>query len=446
MVGTGPAYWVVVLGPEKLGRLLGYIMGWSTVACWFFISAVCNLFLAQLIVALAQATHPDYVSTDWHVYLVYAALAINAFMVCLPKAHKFVGWCLSASVVFINAAALFIFIALLVKASPKQSARKVFVDIVNETGWGSNVVVFFLSILPGIASVGGIDSATHLADEMDDPGRQIPIVMMGSASLSFLVGIPSIIIYLFCTVDQAALLTPVGGQPIIQLFRDSFESTALTITATLCIIISFAVANWAALTSWSRLYWSFSRDGGLPFSSFTAKLSKHEAIPVNALLVCTVLNLLIGLLQLGASTALNALLGGASLCGKSSWALCFAMLFWRGRDSLRQDRWLNLGKLGLPIDIIAFTWSIWVCVWLSFPLYIPVTPRSMNYASVVFAGICAISAGYYFLVYSKKKVLPAMLHRHETTPATQERGDTAQGGDTAKEGGDTAQGGGDIEK
>lgn len=383
-------------------------MGWSTVACWFFISSVTSLFLAQMITALAATTHANYVIKDWHTYLVYVGACLSAYVFALPKTHRIIGWSLTASVIFINGSAIFIFIALLVKANPKPSARTVFVDIVNETGWSSNVVVFFLSILPGVAAVGGIDSATHLADEMDNPGKQIPQVMIGSALLSVLTGIPSIIIYLFCTVDQAALLTPIGGQPVIQLFHDAYNSTALTVISTLCIIITLIFANFAALTSWSRLYWSFSRDNGLPFSSFTAKLSKSESIPVNALTVCTALNILIGLLQIGASTALNALLGAASLCGKSSWALCFAMLFWRGRDALDKDRWLNLGRYGLAVDIIAFIWAIWVCVWVSFPLYIPVTAQSMNYASVVFAGICVISAGYYIFVFSKRDHLTAV--------------------------------------
>lgn len=187
--------------------------------------------------------------------------------------------------------------------------------------------------------------------------------------------------------------------------NDSFRSQGLTITATIALIVSFTIGGWAAFVSWSRLYWSFSRDGGLPFSNFTAKLSGEDAIPVNALTVCTGLNLAIGLLQLGASTALNALLGGASLCGKSSWALCFILLFWRGRDALDNDRWLNLGKFGYLIDGLAMLWAIWVCVWISFPLYIPVTPRSMNYASVVFAGIVLISVIYYVFGFSKRKIL-----------------------------------------
>lgn len=194
-------------------------MGWSTTACWFFISAVSNLFNAQIILALVQITHPEYNPKDWHIYLVYCASVLNAYIINLPKCYKLMGYSLQAAVVLINGSALFIFIALLVRVTPKRSAHEVFVKIVNETGWDSNVVVFFLSILPGVAAVGGIDSAPHLTDEVDTPRKQIPQVMIGSALLSFCVGIPSILVYLFCTTDPEALLTPVGGQPIIQLFQ-----------------------------------------------------------------------------------------------------------------------------------------------------------------------------------------------------------------------------------
>ena len=310
---------------------------------------------------------------------------------------------MTASVFIVNGSAVLIFVSLLVRANPKPSAASVFVDVVNETGWDSTVVVFFLSILPGVAGVGALDSATHLADEMERPEKQIPQVMIGSALLSYFVGLPSILVYLFCITNPDGILEPVGGQPLIQLFYDAYNSEALSIIATVCVIIVFSIAGWAALTSWSRLYWSFSRDNGFPFSKFTARLSSSDSLPLNALYVNTFLVLAIGLVELGSSTALNALLGGASLCGKVSWGLSVALKLSKGRDALSADRWLNLGRVGYVIDVVSVIWAVWVCLWISFPLYLPVTPSSMNYASVVFAGVAALSIVYYFTGYKPRK-------------------------------------------
>ncbi|PGG96979.1 hypothetical protein AJ79_09386 [Helicocarpus griseus UAMH5409] len=396
---SGPAHWAVVLGPKRASRILGYVLGWLTNACWYFISAASFLMIAQIMQAMIAAAEPSYTPQMWHAYLLYSAFIIIAFLANLPRVYKVVPWFLSGSVFVIIGTALFILISLLARAHPKQTAKAVFVEVVNETGWDSDVVVFFLSILPGIAAVGGLDSALHMTEEVAYPSKQIPQVMIGSALLSFITGVPSILIYLFCNTNPEALLDPVGGQPLIQLFFDVYRSKALSVVASVGIIIGFYMSSMAAFTSWNRLYWSFSRDGGFPFSKFTAKLSSSDNIPINALYVNTVLLIGLGAVQIGSTTALNALLGGASLCGKSSFGLCIVLLLWRGRDVLDENRWLNLGRYGLVVDIVAVIWVAWMCIWISFPLYIPVTASSMNYASIIFAGIVFIGTVYYFLGY-----------------------------------------------
>jgi predicted AAA+ superfamily ATPase len=46
----------------------------------------------------------------------------------------------------------------------------------------------------------------------------------------------------------------------------------------------------------------------------------------------------LGELQLGPTTALNALLEGASLYGKSSFVIATLVLLWRSRDALPKGR------------------------------------------------------------------------------------------------------------
>ncbi|KAL4926786.1 amino acid/polyamine transporter I [Aspergillus undulatus] len=401
---SGPAFWITFLGPTRGARLLGYIIGWLTNACWWCITAASSLFPAQMIIALADATTPSYEPKVWHTYLVYLAFVTNAFLVNLPRVIKVISWSLSASVVIINGSALFILISLLIRTNPKQSAEIVFKEVVNKTGWDSNVVVFFLTLLPGAACVGGLDSATHLADEVEQPSKRIPQVMIGSALLNFAGGFISIIILLFCNTDPQSLLKPVGGQPLFQLFFNAYNSRPLSIAACVCCIFSFNLANWAAMTSWNRLYWSFSRQGGFPFSKFSAKLSSSGHLPLNALYINTVLAAAVGALQLGSSTAMNALLGGASLCGKMSFAMCLVALLWRGCDALPKDRWLNLGKWGLFIDYVALLWVLWVSVWVCFPVYVPVTASSMNYAAGIFVAVSLVSLGYYFAAGSRAEM------------------------------------------
>jgi choline transport protein len=69
-----------------------------------------------------------------------------------------------------------------------------------------------------------------------------------------------------------------------------------------------------------------------------------------------------------------------------------------------------LGRLGYVVDWIGLILMAWICVWTSFPLYIPVTATSMNYASAVFRVVVCISAMFYVFSYRYR------LNRFEPRP------------------------------
>ncbi|BAE62222.1 unnamed protein product [Aspergillus oryzae RIB40] len=363
------------VGPQKYNRLR---------ATFLILMAVVEVSIHQ------YSSH----SKPWHHFLVYVGVCINALVVNLPKVMD---WSLSASLVFINGATLFVLITLPVRANPKQSATAVFVSVANNSGWGSAAVVFFLNVLPGLASLGTCDAATHMSEELELPTRDVPWVMVRSALLSYLVAIPTMTIFLFCIVNPEAMFSPVGGQPLIQLVSDGHASRMLTAIPSALIVVGFAIGSWEALISWSRLYWSFSRTNGFPFSNFTERTT--DGVPVNALILGTALTIVIGAIQLGSTTALNAVLGGASLCSGFSWIIVLSFRVWRGNDALDPQRWLNLGKWGRSLSGFAILWNMWMITWASFPLLLPVTLSSMNWSSLVTVGVVVISFVYYILFY-----------------------------------------------
>lgn len=227
--------------------------------------------------------------------------------------------------------------------------------------------------------------------------------MMGAAVLSAVAAFIMAIVDSFCTVNTVNLLTPYGRQPIIQLVFDGLRSPSLATVACILIIISIYFACVAAFTSWNRLYWSFAREGGLPFPRTMSKLCSKDAIPVNSLVVNLVLTLGLGSIQLGSPTALNALTESAIICITTTYSLALSLLLWRGRSYLKPDRWLNLGRFGVVVDSVALIWCIFISIWLCFPLYLPVTTAYMNWACVVFVGLMMVSVGYWFLFRSKIK-------------------------------------------
>lgn len=280
-------------------------MGWLTNSGWFFITAACLLYTAQLTMALVGAANPGFVIKSWQTYLVYCAYALICLAINLPRVFKTVKYMLKAVSFVVNGTAIWLLVALLVRAHPKQSAHTVFIQYVNESGWSSDGAVFFLALLPAYASLSGFDNATHLTDEVNSPTKTIPQVIIGAFAMSYFTGLPMIVVYQFCNVDPDSLLDPVGGQPMIQLMLNAFHSLPLTIVTSSVIIYSFFVAAAASLITWSRLYWSFSREGALPFSGTMSKLTSLDSLPVNALCWNTFLVIAIGAISIGSSTAVS---------------------------------------------------------------------------------------------------------------------------------------------
>ncbi|OAR03623.1 hypothetical protein LLEC1_04777 [Akanthomyces lecanii] len=402
---SGPAYWAITLASPKYARSVGYIMGWLTNAGWFFVSSASTLYPAQLTMGLVEAAYPDFPAKSWQTYLVYVCFALLYLFFNLPVIFRSVNWLLRIVVFAVNGTAIYLLIALLVRTQHKQTARFVFVEYANESGWASDGFVFFLALLPAVGCLSAFDNATHLTDELENPQKQVPQVIIGSFLMSYLTTLPMIIVYQFCNVEPESLLAAPGHQPFIQLMQNAFRSFAMSAAGTSMIIFCFSIAGTAALISWSRLYWSFSAQGALPFSSTMSKLSSHDALPINALCWNTGLICAIGAISIGSTTAMNALLGAANLCLLSAFSIVLGLLLYRGRKVLDPERWFNLGRWGDLIVWVSLMWIIFISIMFCFPLYLPVTAEAMNWTLVVFAGVLVIAGAYWLCIYSRGRIV-----------------------------------------
>lgn len=338
----------------------------------------------------------DYKPEAYHTFLVSVALAVVGVILNVwlfrwyPHVPKFMVW-------FINASTIYVLVTLLVRAVPKTSAHDVFVTVVNQTGWTSDGVVFLLNFLPGCVALGCFDTAAHMAEEMEQPHKQVPQVMVGATVLCAVTAIPMIVVFLFCTVKPENLLNPLGGQPVFQVFIDGFRSDMLLVVA----LITYLSACPATIATGSRLIWSFAKHGGLPFPSWIGYVDPEVQIPVNAVYLTAIASSLISLLVFGPTTVLNGVFGAAAVCFFFSYGLPIWLLICRGRGLLPKQRYFSLGKLGLPLNLLTVCWQVLSVVFLCFPLYQPVTTTNMNWASVC-AMVGFVIFAINWVVYAKK--------------------------------------------
>ncbi|KAH8587124.1 putative choline and nitrogen mustard permease [Bisporella sp. PMI_857] len=396
---SGQVHWSTVLAPPRMARALGYWTGAFTTAAWFFWTIGTYLFNSQLLWATIIIANPDFVQHSYHVYLLYLATAIFAITLNVPLFKGF-SFLLRTMAVFVNGGAVFVMAALLARTSEKRSASTVFVDFVDITGWDSKGFVFLLGLLPGITATNAFDSSTHLTDELPDPRKQVPQVMIGTSILGGLSGLPMVIVFLFCITNEENLFAPVGGQPIAQLFLDSIRSVPITLALMAVYVVVFFVGSASLTTTCSRVLWSLARERHLIMSPWLARTSSHE-LPANAIYFTAGVSSLVGLLCLGPTTALNAILGSAAICFFISYMIPISCLLANRQPLQKQRRYVNLGAAGPILNWISMAWMSLMSIVLLFPQYLPVASATMNYTSAVL-GCVFILFGLNWVFYARK--------------------------------------------
>lgn len=351
---------------------------------------------------------PTYSPEKYQILLILfaAAALVTALNTVLMKAY---GWSVKIGLLVINIGALFIFISLLAKVQPKADAHTAFVEVVNETGWSSNGLVFLFALLPGVLTVSLFDAAAHLAEEMPQPERQVPIVMISTACLNGFAALLMVIAIIFCTTKPENLLEPIGGFAILQIAYDAWPSMGFLLA--ICFIYIFMQFNGSAAITLgcSRLIWSFSQTGGMFAHKWHSSVNDKSQIPTGSVITTTVLSSLAAILLLGPATVLNGLFGASIVCMVVSYSLPIGFVLYNGRSILPANRYWNLGKAGPFINVVSILWGWLAAIVNCIPQYVPVTSATFNWAPIFF-GITAVLVLINWLFVRKRYQVPVGLY------------------------------------
>jgi amino acid transporter len=292
--------------------------------------------------------------------------------------------------------------------APKNSANFVFVQISNTSGWSNDGVSWLVGLLSAVYPFLGYDAACHLAEELPRPSRNVPIAMVGSVVANGIMGLGCCIMLLFSLGSLDDLLASPTGFPFMQLFLNATLNRAGATILILPVSLIAVAANAAGCTSTSRTYWALARDNGTPFSKYFSHVHVKLQVPVRAVVALTVVEMLLGLIYLGNSTAFNAILSMSILGMYASYLLPIVYMVVYGRKNLRRDQYgpFKMGKLGLSTNMVAICWLALAIVFSTFPGVQPVTAENMNYSVVVMVGWLAFGAAFFVLFGRKYYKVP----------------------------------------
>jgi amino acid transporter len=153
----------------------------------------------------------------------------------------------------------------------------------------------------------GSDATAHIAEEVRDAGRYVPISIFWSYVANGIMAIIFLITYLFSidSVDNA--LADPTGYPFIYVFRTAMSDQGVTaLTIIVLIIVIAANISWNASTA--RQTFAFARDNGLPFSRWISHVNASKQLPVNSIILTCTITCLLSLINIGSSTAFNAII------------------------------------------------------------------------------------------------------------------------------------------
>lgn len=187
------------------------------------------------------------------------------------------------------------------------------------------------------------------------------------------------------------------GQALPYIYLRVMGSPGGALGLSILILIITLFCSISITVAASRCTWAFARDGAVPLSRLWSRIHKRHDTPIWALALTTLVQMLLGLIYLGSSSAFNAFVSVGVIALAVSYGIPIALSMLDGRRGVGSAPWTPGKTLGWAVNIIALAWISFELILFSMPTTIPVTPVTMNYAIVVFVGFMTMSAVWYLV-------------------------------------------------
>lgn len=361
-----------------------------------------NFGTAALLAGTATIYHPDWYANDWQLLLIFYAVCIGTFTVC-AFGNKILPYVDTVASVWNGITILIVCIALSATADVgRHSASYALANYDKSfSGWGD--FTFFIGLLPAAYTFAAIGMITSMAEEVADPSKEVPNALSLVVPISFIAGLFFILPICFTMPPLEDVLNAPAAQALPYIFHTVMGTPGGGLALMFFVLGVAVFCAISITTAASRTTWAFARDQAIPFSSIWSKLHKigDQETPVMALALLTVVQMLLGLINLGSTSAFTAFASCGVIALAAAYAIPIAISLFSGRRAVSTARWRCPAPIGWVVNALSVAWIAFQLVLFSMPAALPVTVVTMNYASVVFVGFMAIS-GVYYVVYGRK--------------------------------------------
>ncbi|KAL1967540.1 hypothetical protein VTN77DRAFT_3055 [Rasamsonia byssochlamydoides] len=397
---AGPYYWSFQIAPPQAKTVLSFVNGWVWLIGNWTITLSVNFGFASLLSGTISMYHPAWSANAWQLLLIFYAVCLASLLICafgnrfLPMVDIVCAGWTAVSIVIIM-------IALSVKADAGRHSASYALGHYDTSlsGWGG--FTFFIGLLPAAYCFSAVGMISSMAEECANAVVKVPQAISLCVPVGGIAGLFFILPICFTLPPLEAILTAPAGQALPYIFNEVMGSPGgglglifLVLAITLFCSISITVAA-------SRTTWAFARDDALPLSRLWARVDLRLGVPVWSLVLLTVIQMLLGLINLGSTSAFTAFVSVGVVALAVSYAIPIGASLFHRREEVNKAHFTCGPVLGPVVNVVALLWIAFELVLFCMPTALPVTAASMNYAAVVFVGFMTVSAVWY-VVYARK--------------------------------------------
>lgn len=263
----GQYHWTSEFSPPEWQKFLSYFSGWMSTLGWLASTAGSTQVLATQVEAIVQVYQPDFACTGWQYTLMM--WAFNLVTIVFNTWGSGFLPALEIGSLIMHAVGFIIVIIPVLVMAPKNTAEEVFIQWENNSGWSSMGTAFLLSQITILYCSLGSDSVAHISEEVKDASINVPRCMFWSYAGNIFFGFIMLIAMLFCIGPLDDVLET--GVPYLLLFNNT-GSSPLSLFLNIVLLLLVYAGNITSLATCAREMFAFSRDQGLPFSSWLAKM------------------------------------------------------------------------------------------------------------------------------------------------------------------------------
>ncbi|GJJ79255.1 choline transport protein [Entomortierella parvispora] len=395
----GLYFWTAKLGGPKWGPMFSWYEAWFNILGQVAGCSGSVLAAATFTNSMIAIWNPSYELTGKKNFYIMAAYMITAGLVNSAGGRALKVASLVSVFVHI-AGTIAIIIVILVGAPKLQSAKWVFTDFEDTTGYtaagASPVFVFMLGLLQSQWSMLGYDASAHMSEETERSYVNGPRGILLSIFASVMIGLGLALAMTFGIQNYAATLSSAYGGAAQQIFVDCAGKKGGTVLIFIVVFAGF-LCGVATVAANSRMLYAFARDGGLPFSPYWTVLNKRTMMPLRLVWLSVTVVIILALPSLGSAATLSAISGISIIGFTTSYAIPILLRITVGSSTFVQHEF-NLGRFSKPIGWVAVIWTAFIFIIFNLPQSWPVSDvDTFNFTPAAVGFLLAFSTLTWFL-------------------------------------------------